>query len=32
MVPEGLTEARLLFGETEVARVPLGSAIPTETD
>ena len=26
VVPEDLTEARLLFGETEVARVALGSA------
>ncbi|WP_127105446.1 hypothetical protein [Pararhodobacter zhoushanensis] len=32
VVPEGLTEARLLFGETEVARVALGSAAITETD
>lgn len=32
LVPEGLTEARLLFGETEVARVALGTAGATETD
>lgn len=32
LVPEGLTEARLLFGETEIASVPLGSAVATETD
>lgn len=32
VVPETLTEARLLFGETEVARVQLGTAAITETD
>jgi len=32
VVPESLTEARLLFGETEVAQVALGSAPVTETD
>lgn len=32
LVPEGLDEARLLFGETEVARVTLGGAPITETD
>ncbi len=32
VVPESLTEARLLFGETEVAVVALGSAGVTETD
>lgn len=32
VVPEGLTEARLLFGETEVAQVPLGTAGATATD
>lgn len=32
LVPEGLTEARLLFGETEVAVVDLGGAAVTETD
>lgn len=32
LVPEGLTEARLLFGETEVASVALGSAPVTEAD
>jgi len=32
LVPESLTEARLLFGETEVAPVDLGSAGVTETD
>ncbi|WP_323037586.1 hypothetical protein [Pararhodobacter sp.] len=32
VVPESLTEARLLFGETEVARVALGTAAITETD
>ncbi|MCB1390058.1 MAG: hypothetical protein KDK12_13095 [Rhodobacteraceae bacterium] len=32
MVPEGLTEARLLFGETEVATVSLGTAAVTDTD
>ncbi|MCB1407385.1 MAG: hypothetical protein KDK01_14310 [Rhodobacteraceae bacterium] len=32
VVPEDLTEARLLFGETEVARVPLGTAAITDTD
>jgi len=31
-VPETLTEARLLFGETEVATVALGSAPITDTD
>ncbi|PTX02403.1 hypothetical protein [Pararhodobacter aggregans] len=32
LVPEGLTEARLVFGETEVATVALASAAITETD
>ncbi|GAB4272960.1 MAG: hypothetical protein Kow0013_26650 [Pararhodobacter sp.] len=32
VVPEGLAEARLLYGETEVARVNLGSAAITPTD
>lgn len=32
LVPEDLTEARLLFGETEVARIDLASAAITETD
>ena len=32
LVPEGLAEARLLFGETEVAVVDLGGAAVTETD
>ncbi|MCB1398144.1 MAG: hypothetical protein H6898_07550 [Rhodobacter sp.] len=32
LVPEGLAEARLLYGETEVARVPLASAAITDTD
>ncbi|MCL4675006.1 MAG: hypothetical protein KJZ59_03005 [Pararhodobacter sp.] len=32
LVPEDLGEARLLFGETEVARVPLGTAAITDTD
>ncbi|MCB1361382.1 MAG: hypothetical protein H6899_04250 [Rhodobacter sp.] len=32
LVPEGLSEARLLFGETEVARVALAGAPITETD
>jgi|GEM_PF-1785494 len=32
VVPETMTEARLLFGETEVARVALGTAAITETD
>lgn len=32
VVPETLTEARLLFGETEVARVPLGTAAITDSD
>lgn len=32
VVPADLAEARLLFGQTEVARVALGTAGPTETD
>jgi hypothetical protein len=32
VVPEGLTEARLLFGETEVATVVLGATAVGETD
>ena len=32
VVPEGLNEARLFYGETEVARVSLGSAPVTQTD
>jgi len=32
VVPEDLTEARLLFGETEVARVTLGASAITDTD
>ncbi|WP_417587579.1 hypothetical protein [Pararhodobacter oceanensis] len=32
VVPEGLSEARLLFGETEVAQVALGAATITDTD
>jgi len=32
VVPEALSEARLLFGETEVARVVLGAAPVTDTD
>lgn len=32
VVPEGLTEARLLFGETEVAQIALATAGVTDTD
>ncbi|WP_334193809.1 hypothetical protein [Pararhodobacter sp.] len=32
LVPEGLTEARLLFGETEVATLDLAGAAITDTD
>lgn len=32
LVPEGLGEARLLFGETEVATVPLGAAPIADTN